>query len=110
MNILKTHQLEELLVAHWTRFIDSPRLMAFCLQAVRDHAPDFATFASSAVATKTQISVSRLQPCPTGFLVWVEFTAPVGNNKIAVGTTEFIMSHDGEVSNARTVGNLYSTD
>lgn len=107
-DVLKKDELEELLVANWTQFIDSSRLMAFVLQNTRDRIEHFAILPSSSVINKgVRLTISRFQMEKTGFVVWVEFSVPIGTNSIAVGTTELVVEYGGEVRHVMTLGNLH---
>lgn len=102
--ILKEDKLEELLVANWAAVLDTSRLMAFCLKNVRDTA---LTVIPETRKIQTSITLSRFQTTPQGFILWVEFSVP-NEEKIAVGTTELILSFDGQLTHVQTLGNLYS--
>lgn len=104
MNIIRKNKLEEILIANWAHFADTTRLMSYVLGIARDE-----TFSVNKVAgVKTrppQVKVSRFEPQPGGFAVWVEFTAPRDGGQV-VGTTELFVRPDGEAEHVQTVGQL----
>ena len=107
-NILKENKLEELLVANWTQFLDSSKLMGYVLQNVRDRIDSFAVVPQTGIKQKgVQITLSRFQIVPTGFIVWVEFTVPMAMNQLAVGTTELHLTNTGNISHIQTIGSLF---
>jgi hypothetical protein len=106
-NILKTDKLEKLLVASWTQFLDSSKLMAFILKNTRDHIEHLAYVPSEWKRKNIQISISRFQLNATGFIIWVEFSVPLENNQVAVGTTELHLANTGIFTHLKTLGNLH---
>lgn len=106
-DVLKEDKLEELLVANWTKFLDSSKVMAFCLRTVRDRIKTLAPVPATELRQRgTQITLSRFQIVADGFIMWVEFTVPI-DDKTAVGTTELFLTNTGEISHIHTLGNLY---
>jgi hypothetical protein len=110
-DVLKEDKLEELLVANWTKFLNSSKLMAFALQNARDRLQSFAIIPSTDVRNKgVQVTLSRFQIVPTGFILWVEFNVPIETDSVAVGTTELHLSNTGDIKHIQTLGNLYRKD
>lgn len=108
-NAFKEDKLEELLVANWTHFIDSSKLMAYVLQKVQENANNLAIISATEIKPKGfKITVSRCYLKLQGFIVWVEFTMPLSKDKIAEGTMELLLSHNGSISYMTTMGNIYS--
>ncbi len=109
ISVLKLDKLEELLVANWTQFIETNKLMAFVLEAVRDRVrSDFTVVAQSSVGRKgVQITMSRFQLVADGFILWVDFSVPHEDNT-AVGTSELHLSPTGTLSHIRTLGSLFA--
>lgn len=106
MKVLKTDKLEELLVANWTGFLDTSKLMVYVLGHIQETInKDFAVIIQS-VPHKTQITISRFQLIESGFLIWVDFSAP-REEGVAVGTAELHISPKGHLTHIRTVGNLF---
>ncbi len=98
--MLNKTKVEEVLVQNWTKFIDTNRLLATTLRDVRDHDLPVKV-GKPPTKHSVQISVSRLQPGPHGFLLWVEFSIP-RNEELALGTCEYALSWDGDLA-LRTV-------
>ncbi len=106
-SVLKPNKLEELLIANWTNFIESNKLMAFVLSCVRENVRSNFSVIAQSVGTKkgVQITISRFQLTKDGFILWIDFNVPYESN-IAVGTSEMLLSHTGTLNHIRTVGNL----
>lgn len=100
-------KLEELLVANWTKFLDSKKIMAFVLQTVRDRSDSFVEIKNSGQKIPNiQVMLSRFQIVADGFIVWVEFKVPL-DKKFASGTTEFHLTNTGNITHLQTLGNTY---
>jgi len=107
-NIFREDKLEELLVANWTHFLDSSRLLAFVLQTVKANINRLAIISSSEIKPKgVSITLSRCYWTPTGFTLWVEFNVPMATNKMAEGTMELHLSNNGSITHINTLGNLH---
>jgi hypothetical protein len=108
-NAFKENKFEELLVANWTHFIDSSKLMAYVLQNVQKNANNLAIISDAEMKpTGVKITVSRCYLKPEGFIIWVDFSIPMTRNDIADGTMELHMSHSGIISYITMLGNIYS--
>lgn len=111
-NIFQADKLEELLIKNWTQFLDSSRLMAFCLQNVRDNQHTFDISKETLTFTSNiQITLSRFQIKGKSFILWLDFQIPMNSGsdlKIARGTSEIILTMDGEILPLRTIGRLYN--
>lgn len=108
-NAFKEDKLEELLVANWTHFIDSSRLMAYVLQKIQENANNLAIISGADIKPKGfRVTISRCCLKPQGFIIWVEFAAPLSKDKMAEGTMELLLSHNGNISYLTTMGNIYS--
>ncbi len=108
-NLIRTSELEELLVAKWAHFVDARKLIAFVVACVRDaHLPhcedvgDFENFAKS-----VRISISRFEWVQDGFLIWADFSIPSGRHEVATGTTELLMTLAG-TNHVKTIGTRYA--
>jgi hypothetical protein len=106
-NALKKEKLEELLVANWTQFIDSSKLMAFVLQKVQKNQNQFAIINGKKSPTGMRITISHFYPSVAGFVFWVEFIIPLEINKTAEGTMELSLSHTGNITHIKTLGNIF---
>jgi hypothetical protein len=107
-NALKADKLEELLLASWTQFLDSSKVLAFVQECVRIAENNFAVVEDMQIPRKgKQITLSRFQIVPQGFILWAEFSVPT-DEKIAMGTVEFLMNNRGYLSHIQTLGNLYN--
>lgn len=108
LNIFKEDKLEELLIANWTHFLDSSRLLAFVLQTVQANINRLAIISSSEIKPKgVSVTLSRCHWTPQGFILWAEFHVPVSANKMAEGTMELLLSDTGSISLVNLLGNIY---
>lgn len=107
-NIFKEEKLEELLVANWTHFLESSKLLAFVLQTVQANKNRLAIISDSEIKQKgMSITLSRFHWTKNGFLLWIEFNIPLASNQMAAGTMELILSHNGSITHNQTMGNIY---
>lgn len=107
-NVFNEEKLEELLVANWTHFLDSSRLLAFVLQTVQANVNHLAIISSSEIKPKgVSVTLSRCHWTTQGFLLWAEFHVPVQTNQMAVGTMELLLSYNGSISYITMMGNIY---
>jgi hypothetical protein len=102
-NLIHKINLEETLVANWTKFVDYKKLFAF----VTDHICDmeFPKLDKKIKVKGPQIKISRFELADSGFVVWVEFSIP--RNDVVVGTIEFHVFSDGTVEHIQTIGNEF---
>ena len=113
MNLLsgsfKEEKLEELLVANWTQFIDSSKLLAFVLQNVQQNKSKLAMIPNSEINPKgIKITLSRCYLTTKGFFLWVEFTVPLAAKQVAEGTMELLLHHNGSINYLSNTGNIVS--
>ena len=107
-NVFREEKLEELLVANWTHFLDSSRLLAFVLKTVTANVNRLAIISSSEIKPKgVSVTLSRCQWTPQGFILWAEFHVPLAANKMAEGTMELLLSSTGSITHLNTLGNIY---
>lgn len=105
--VLNTVKLEEILIANWPKFINTNQLTAYVLKLVRDEVRgDVAIDSETKINKALSITVSRFQPGDGGFLVWVDFNVPRGEDVFAQGTTEILLDLSGGINHIRTVGHL----
>ena len=108
MKVLNKAKLEELLVANWTKFMDTKAMMAFVLGCVRDNIEkNFCVMPGSASNKGVQITVSRFHIAQDGFTIWIDFHVPQEEG-VAVGTSELHLSPTGTLTHIRTLGNLFA--
>lgn len=106
-NLIDVEKLGEILVAHWSNFIDSTKLMVWTMQKVRNNLDNFIISDANFNGITTKITVSRFEIySPEGFILWIDFTIP-HNEKIAAGTIEVILSLNGTLKAEIISGNLY---
>jgi len=107
-NALKADKLEEILVANWTQFIDSSKLLGFVVKTVQSNIERLAIISSAQIKPRgISATVSRCHWNAKGFLIWVEFHVPTSTNKIAEGTMELNLSNDGSIYLINILGNVY---
>ena len=110
MSILKKENLEKLLIANWTQFLDIQKVMSFVLEQVRNNLNNFALIEQGQYkAFGTNVTISRFQIIPTGFIIWAEFKTSL-DDKFVIGTTEFILTNSGSLQPVETIGNMYFFD
>ena len=110
MGLIKEEKLEELLVAKWADFLDVQKIIGFVVTAVRERAPNFTMIEQERAARNAnQITLSRFQIAPQGFILWAEFVVPLEPGKTAIGTSELFLTNDGKISHLQTIGDVYST-
>jgi hypothetical protein len=103
-NLIKNDKLEQLLIKHWTEFLDYRKLIAFVLQSVRD--ANLPVYEEDDLPKKgVEINITRFNILDDGFLLWIDFTAPQ-NDGFAIGTCECILSNFGNLQLSRTVGQI----
>lgn len=106
-NALKNDKLEELLLASWTQFLDSSKILAFVQECVEYAKNNFAVVEDMQIPKKgKQVTLSRFQIVPQGFILWAEFSVPM-QDKVATGTVEFLLTNRGGLSQIQTLGSLY---
>ena len=107
MDIFNADKLESLLVANWTHFINSSKLMAYVLKNVQENANCLDIISSEKIKNKgIRVTLSRFHLNKNGFLIWVEFNTPVANSKYAEGTMELNLSFGGTLNFITMNGNL----
>lgn len=108
-NVLQEEKLEEILVANWTRFLDSSRLMALVLNKVKENENKLSFISGTDIKQKgVSITISRFYLTTRGFNLWVDFHIPLGPEQMAEGTMELNLGHNGSISHINTVGNIFS--
>lgn len=107
MKIFDADKLEKLLVANWTQFLDSTRLMAFVLQKLQENAGRLDIISADSIKSKgIKITLSRFYPSHHCFTIWIEFNAPVVPNRFAEGTMELMLDLDGKIELVHLIGNI----
>lgn len=108
-NVLKADKLEELMVANWTQFIDSSKLLGFVLKTVQNNIDRLAIISIAKIQSKgMSITFSRCHWHKNGFIIWTEFHVPLAINKIAEGTLELVLSSEGSIYVNNISGNVYN--
>lgn len=108
MKILDKTKLEELLVAKWTQFIDSSKLMKFIADNAVIQRHNFKNVSDVVKIKGNQILISRFDLTNQGFIIWVEFQIKM-EDQIAMGTTEVLINSAGILTHIQTIGNIYLT-
>jgi hypothetical protein len=107
-NVFKEDKLEEILVANWTQFLDSSKLLGFVLKNVKENINNLAVINSKELKRKgPSITLSRFYRINTGFSLWVEFHVPIDENKTSEGTMELYLSSNGIITYVTMTGNIY---
>jgi hypothetical protein len=86
---INKEKLEKLLIANWTKFLDSRQLLSLATQ-----------YAKPIDSSKKpeSLTISRFELTDKGFIIWLDFTI---NNKNV--TSEILLFHSGEVLHLRTL-------
>jgi hypothetical protein len=107
VNIFNADNLEKLLVANWTHFLDSSKLMAYVLKTVQENANRLDIISSEKIKNKgIKITISRFVLKKEYFLVWVDFNVPLQQFKNADGTLELLVFFNGDIQVANMFGNI----
>jgi hypothetical protein len=108
-NALDKDKFEEFLIANWSQFLNSSKLLAYVIQNVKNNTNNFGIISASTISLKSNfITISRFDWKPQGFILWVEFNIPLTTDKTAEGTMEILLSNDGILSQIQTIGNIHS--
>jgi hypothetical protein len=107
--VIKSQNLENLLLKNWANFLDTKKVMAFTLTCVRDSKNDFNIIVEEESLPKknVQIIVTRFNIKHDGFQLWIDFTVPE-DNEILVGTVEAHLSNNGNLNRLRTIGTRFT--
>lgn len=105
--IINEENLEKVLVANWTQFIDVSLLRDFVRNEVPKHLNSFITIPIKKGSINTNnISLSRFYSFKNGYIFWVDFILHI-ENKIAEGTIEAFYT-SGRIDRVVSInGNLY---
>jgi hypothetical protein len=106
-DIFQEDNFEKLLVANWTRFLDSSKLLAYVLRNVQENANSLAIINGQNTKAKgVKATISRFYLDIDRFTIWLEFTVPLGINRTAEGTMELALDFRGNLTHINTVGNI----
>lgn len=107
MNIFDADKLEKILVANWTHFLDSSKLMAYVLQKIQENASSLDIISPEKIKNKgVKMTLSRFSLNPHGFIIWVEFNAPLAPNNYVEGTMELLLDLQGQFNFMSMNGNI----
>ena len=107
-NVFKEDKFEEIMVANWTQFLDSSKLLNFISNIVKTNINNFAIINSRELKPKgASITLSRFYRINTGFSLWAEFQVPIDTNKMSEGTMELYLSSNGIITYVTMTGNIY---
>lgn len=102
--MINQEELEKILLANWTKFINPQKFIAFILLNARN--AEFPIVEAPDTPNKTKVTLSKFYPSKDGFLIWADFSVP-RNDGTALGTCEITFNHvKGELTHLRTVGTL----
>lgn len=105
--ILK-EKLEELLLKNWTYFIDKTRFLRRVLEDVQK-ADLSQSHQSELPAKQVKLSVTKMEPEKSGFVLWAEFSIPVENG-VAVGTLVYHLRLSGGLDLKESYGHIFVTE
>lgn len=107
MNIFDADKLEKILVANWTHFLDSSKLMAYVLQKIQENASSLDIISPEKIKNKgVKMTLSRFNLTPHGFIIWVEFNAPLAPSNYVEGTMELLLDLQGQFNFMSMNGNI----
>lgn len=100
-------KFEALLVANWTQFINSSKLLAFVLQKVQENTNCLAIISCTKIKNKgATITISNFAFKGLGFTIWVDFSVPLSSNRLAEGTIELFLNTKSEINYNTITGNI----
>lgn len=94
--------LEHLLIRNWVSFVEIKPLTDYILSLVTV-AELKIVYSDQKYPSGIQLKFSRFKLVNAGFEAWVEFIIPQKDETI-IGTTELIITHDGEINHTKTTG------
>lgn len=94
--------LEHLLIRNWVSFIEIKSFTTFILSLVSSTDLEIVQ-SDQKFCSGVQLKFSRFKLVKEGFSAWVEFIIPQ-NGEILIGTTELIITHNGEIIHIKTAG------
>lgn len=92
MQILNIQKLETLLVANWTGFLNTREILAFVNNQARYLNID---------GPISSLTISRFEFIKDGFLLWMEYSTTLNNEKIRI-TTEALLTASNELLHIRS--------
>lgn len=109
INFVNRDELEKVLLANWTKFINPQRMISFVLSNVRDTDLVRVDHASPAQKKSVQITLSQFRPAKNGsYMIWADFVIPKKDG-VAVGTCELCLDPlTGNVEHSQTLGNIFA--
>jgi len=106
--MLLNDQLEKLLLANWTQFLDKLQLMRNVLEYTRNN--EYQVILQEEIPPKhTKIQITKFQPTDHDFDVWIEFTVPKEDGVI-VGTHTCNLNLNGELALRETYGTFFKVE
>jgi hypothetical protein len=107
MKLLKEEQIEKILVANWTQFIDVSLLRAFVQQAVQKNINKLTIIPMKTSLKGNSISLSRFYYENNGYYFWVEFYNIIEKHA-AEGTMEiFVPLENNQIKMISIIGSLH---
>lgn len=106
MRVADPAKFEDLLLRNWSYFVDKPKLIAFVLRCIRDHA-DLNSVEGEPPIQGMRFTVSKFSLNSGAFDMHVEFSCPTATG-IAIGTCETRLMDNGEIEHIGTVGVLFN--
>lgn len=106
-NCFSCDNLEKMLIANWTQFIDSSKLLHHVLTTVQNYKEQFAFLETQKINNcGVRISMSKCMLTNQGLYSWFEFFVPVDKNKAAEGTLEVLLTPEQNIKHLNISGNI----
>ncbi len=100
-NLIVNENLEQLLQANWSQFLDRSQIMRMTMEFARDS--EYRVVHQEISPKQIRISITKFRVNKNGFETWVEFTLPK-NEGVIVGTHVCSLSLSGELELKETYG------
>jgi len=105
--IINEENLEKLLVANWTQFIDSKLLRDFVQNEVPKNLDSLINIPTKNLSINTnRVSLSRFYPFENGYILWIEFILNTGD-KMAEGTIEAFTSTRNKLITTNSINGVW---
>lgn len=93
--MLKTNELEKLLIKQWTEFLDIRKVIEYAKNASIEQLKFTSPKIQSLLVTRCEIKNN-------GLLVWIDYKV-IEKDKNVNATTEFFLECDGTTSHVKTI-------
>lgn len=107
-NAFYLDKLEEVLVANWSQFINSSKLLHYTVNQVQLNKDKLAIVDGLNAGKRiNSISITHCHLTNQGFICWVDYNVPIDTKRISEGTLELLLKPDGNIQYLNISGNIY---